>query len=114
VISAELFTRFGKRSVDEEPFAVAYLNAGGGRCRVKRGGVQILATGMEVLCELGGLHVALLALALAQGLFIQINQQHVSHLAASILKSNSECRNRHGCKKICLSFEYALGRQCCD
>src|SRR2546422_1697234 len=108
VIAAQLLTRFGKRSVDDEPFAVAYANAGGSGRRMKRRGVQISAAGMDILREPGGLQVTFFALGLAQSLFIQINQQHVSHLPASISKSNGEVRNRHVRKKFCLFLSMLL------
>src|SRR5438093_7721688 len=69
VISTQLFTRFCKRSVDDEAFAVAYTNAGGSRRRMKRRGVQIFPARMDVLREPRRFYVTLFALGVAQGLF---------------------------------------------
>jgi hypothetical protein len=47
---------------------------------------------MNLLCELRVFDVTLLSLGLAQALLVKINQQHVFHVVASVLKSNRNAR----------------------
>src|SRR5438552_10709823 len=83
-VAAQLLLGFRERAVGHYPFALAYPDAGRRGGRLERGGGEILARGIELVCELRRLAVTLLSLALTQGLLVQVNQQHVSHQCASV------------------------------
>src|SRR6266545_5854654 len=84
-VAAQLFARLRKRTVGDESFALAYLDAGRPRRRVQWGGSEILPGRIDLVRKLHRLPVTLLPLCLGQGLLIAVNQQHVSHEFASIL-----------------------------
>jgi hypothetical protein len=83
--AAKLIPRLRKRADGDEALAVAYPDAGRRRRRPQRGGRQILPGRIELVGELRGFPVTLLPLGLVQGVFISVDQQHISHEVASIL-----------------------------
>src|SRR5215831_11352025 len=50
--------------------------------------------------ELYGLRVTLLPRGLAQGLLVNVNQQHVFHVSPSVSMSDDECPDRHSARKL--------------
>src|SRR5207248_7486081 len=76
----ELFLGLRKGPVPHHAFAPTHAHAGGrGRGLERRRG-DILARDREVVRQLGGFAVTGLPLVLAQGLLVQVDQQHVSHV----------------------------------
>src|SRR5439155_21478025 len=73
IVAAELLARFRKWTVGHKPPAVAHLHTGRRRRGVQRSGVQIMSARVELLRELHGLPVALLALGLVQCMLVKVN-----------------------------------------
>src|ERR1039457_4045017 len=61
-VAAELFAGLRERTVGDQPFAVAHLDAGGRRHRLQRGRGQILSVRLELVRELGRLRETVLPL----------------------------------------------------
>src|SRR2546430_5272377 len=79
-VAAQLVLGLRERTVGHHPFALAYPDAGRRGGRLERGGGDILARGTELVRQLCGLAVTPLPLALTQGLLVEVDQQHVSHV----------------------------------
>src|SRR5262249_49751259 len=80
VISPELFSSLCERSVGHESFPVSDANAGRSCRGVQGGGVHILSLRMNFLRKLNRLQVTVLPFGFTQGLLLEVNEQHISHL----------------------------------
>src|SRR5213593_760458 len=83
-VSAQLLLGLREGTVGHHAFALAHPNTGRRRGRLQRRGGEVLAGRSELVRQLRGLAVTPLALRLVQRLFVQVNEQHVSHEYASI------------------------------
>jgi hypothetical protein len=78
-IAAQLLARLREGTVGHMPFAVADPYAGGRGHRLQRVGGQIPAVRVQLVCELGGFFVTVLALCLIHGVLAHVDQQHIFH-----------------------------------
>ncbi|MFN8540918.1 MAG: hypothetical protein U0232_25995 [Thermomicrobiales bacterium] len=82
VVAAELFVGFGEGAVGDEALAAAHADASRGGGGMQGGGGDELAVRGEFVHELGGFFVAGDALALAEGIFVAVDEEHVLHFAS--------------------------------
>src|SRR5439155_19234487 len=83
-VAAELLAGLRERPVGHEPLAVAHPDAGRRGRRVQRRAVQMLAARLELVPELHGIQVDLLALGHAEpvpDLLVPADQEHVFHVS---------------------------------
>src|SRR5260370_31473030 len=78
-VAAQVLLRLRERTVGHRPFAVADPDARRRGGPLERGGRDILPRGIELVRPLRPLAVTALALAVSQGVLVNVNQQHVPH-----------------------------------
>src|SRR5262249_3038124 len=86
-VAAQLLPRFRKGPVGHERLAIADADAGRRRRELKRRGSQVLACGVELVREVGGFTITLLALRLTEGVLVSVDQQHVFHDVSPVMSS---------------------------
>src|SRR6516165_3584775 len=90
--AAQLFARLRERAVSDHAFAVFNANAGGSGGRVKGRGTKKM-TGFVKLGGVGGrVFVALIPLGLANGVFVEIDEQHIFHKNLSVVSRTANAR----------------------